>query len=97
MIIKDYLKTQDMSELIPGIDHDSVHGEKENEKQQSRVSNCNLQVAVLLAMPSPHRAKAHNDINDKSTQCFFQEQLAIGLIEVPWARENDDPLDKTLS
>jgi hypothetical protein len=91
------LETQYTTELIPGISHDSVHGEKENEKQQSQVSSCNLQVAVLLAMPSPHRTKAHNDVNDESTQCFFQEQLAIGLIQVPWARENDDPLDKTLS
>ncbi|KAI0251179.1 hypothetical protein BJV78DRAFT_1282688 [Lactifluus subvellereus] len=95
MVVKDYLGTQHTSKDIPGVSHDNVHGEEENGKQQSRISN--LQVAILLAMPSPHRAKGHNDVNEEPTQSSFQEELAIGLIEVPWTRENDDPLDKAIS
>ncbi|KAI0266459.1 hypothetical protein BC834DRAFT_969485 [Gloeopeniophorella convolvens] len=49
---------------------------------------CTLQVAILLAMPSPPHAKTHIDVDQRaSSDDPFQSELAIGLIEVPWTGE----------
>ncbi|KAH9976217.1 hypothetical protein BGW80DRAFT_1292025 [Lactifluus volemus] len=75
---------QRMSGPVPGGDGEDKRGKE----QHRRVSS--LQVAVLLAMPSPAREKVHqDDIDEEPPRGHFGEELAIGLIGVPWFKEDD--------
>jgi len=64
-------------------------------KEEQRLSgpgasdtNGSLRVAVLLRMPSQSRTEAaHSDVSEVPG-CPVQGELAIGLIEVPWTRED---------
>ena len=77
---------------------DSV--EEEDEKPPLREgtagtdgSGSTLQVAVLLQMPSPRdRPEAQNDTREE-----LLGELAIGLIEVPWTREDPYSRERTIS
>jgi hypothetical protein len=64
-----------------------VQGEENGKQESRRVGS--LQAAVLLAMPSPARAKAHDDVGEESQRCSFGKELAIGLVEVPWTRKDE--------
>jgi len=78
-IVVEDLETQRVSGHVPG------GTEKEQHRQVS-----SLQVAVLLAMPSPAREKVHqDDIDEEPPRRHFGEELAIGLIGVPWFKEDD--------
>ena len=56
-------------------------------------SGSTLQVAVLLQMPSPRdHPEAQNDTREE-----LLGELAIGLIEVPWTREDPYSRERTIS
>jgi hypothetical protein len=50
-------------------------------------SSSTLQVAVLLQMPSPSHAESQSGGGEL---LGYRGELAIGLIEVPWAREDHE-------
>lgn len=54
--------------------------EKEREKQDPRSSGSGLQVAVLVAMPS----SLHGQCQSEASGSSLRDELAIGLIELPW-------------
>jgi len=74
-------------------DEDEGAEEVENEKHlhvTRESTESRLRVAVLLQMPSPpSRAEAHNKVNEEAIECgAVRGELAIGLTEVPWTRED---------
>ena len=69
-----------------------AHG---NEKQGARGGvGGRLQVAVLLQMPSPGCAEK---VGEVSLDRPVRGELAIGLMEVPWTREDHYSLKRTSS
>jgi hypothetical protein len=69
------------------VQDEEAKNRENNSKSKSgvRVGGGRMQVAVLLAMPSPLRAKALPDhVGGDPSRCSFREELAIGLIQVPW-------------
>ena len=67
-------------------ENDEDEKEKEDEKQGAREGiGGRLQVAVLLQMPSPNRAEK---VSDESLECPVRGELAIGVMDVPWTRED---------
>jgi len=71
--------------------------EKENESKSEKQGGLEglggrLQVAVLLQMPSPNRAEK---FNEESLECPVRGELAIGVMDVPWTREDHHPLKRT--
>jgi len=63
--------------------------EEESGKQLVREgtgTDSQLQAVVLVQMPSPRRAGAHDKDNETAVLgCPVQGELAIGITEVPWA------------
>lgn len=51
-----------------------------------------LHVAVLVAMPSPHHARRSHD-----GRSSLRGELAIGLIEVPWIKEDRHSVKRNAS
>jgi hypothetical protein len=85
------------AEAASGAGGDSV--EEEDEKPPlhegtagTDSSGSTLQVAVLLQMPSPRHSEAQNDTREE-----LLGELAIGLIEVPWTREDPYSRERTTS
>jgi hypothetical protein len=73
----------------------SGHGDEDKRGKQQPRQVTSLQVAVLLAMPSPAREKVHHDddIDEEPPRRPFGEELAIGLIGVPWFKEDDHEIE----
>ena len=73
-----------------GDDDDDEGVGEENEKQLAHEgTESRLQVAVLLQMPSLNRAGTHNKVNEEARECSVRDELAIGLMEVPWTSSED--------
>jgi hypothetical protein len=77
--------------------NDGVEKKEESKDQNEKRRVCHegmgsrLQVAVLLQMPSPNRAGTHNKLDEVlPLECSVQGELAIGFMNVPWAREGHD-------
>jgi len=69
--------------------------EHENEKQGAREGiDGLLRVAVLLQMPSPNCA---GKASEGSLECPVRGELAVGLMEIPWSREDHYSLKRTSS
>jgi len=64
--------------------------EKEREYQDP-----GLQVAVLVAMPSRLHAQSH--VGHVASGSSLRDELAIGLIELPWIREDRHSLKRNAS
>jgi hypothetical protein len=68
--------------------------EEQSEKQFARegtLTGCQLQVAILVQMPSPTRTGAHDKVNETAVlECPVQGELAIGITEMPWAWARED-------
>ncbi|KAI0294429.1 hypothetical protein BC826DRAFT_1012318 [Russula brevipes] len=67
------------------------------QRQGDGVRQCtgeSVQVAVLVQMPSPTR---HYEANVESLARPFHGELAVGLIEVPWTREDHPAVRRTTS
>ena len=76
-------------------DEDEKVRANENEKRGAREGvGGRLQVAVLLQMPSPNCAEK---VSDVSLDRPVRGELAIGLMEVPWTREDRYTLKTTSS
>jgi hypothetical protein len=76
-------------------DEDEKVDAHENEKRGARKSvGGRLQVAVLLQMPSPNCAEK---VSEVSLDRPIRGELAIGLMEVPWTREDCYSLKRTSS
>lgn len=69
--------------------------EKEREKQDPGSSR--LQVAVLVAMPSPLHAQSHDRVGREASGSTLRNELTIGLIETPRIKEGRHPLKKNAS
>lgn len=68
---------------------------QENEKRGAREGiDGRLRVAVLLQMPSP---KCAGKVSEESLECPVRGELAIGLMEIPWTREDHYSLKRTSS
>jgi len=65
--------------------------EKEREKHDPRSAGSGVQVAVLVAMPSPLHAQF------EASRSSLRDELAIGLIEMPWIKEDRHSLKRTAS
>ena len=79
-------------------DDEAVEKKVKNEKQLAHQgTESRLQVAVLLQMPSPNRPEAHNNVNKEALECSVRGELAIGLMEVPWTREDHSSRSSTSS
>ncbi len=55
-----------------------------------------LQVAVLLQMPSPP-IPSHTVITEAQNDISVRRELAIGLVAIPWTRENPSSHQGTTS
>lgn len=76
-------------------DEDEKVDAHENEKRGAREGvSGRLQVAVLLQMPSPNCAEK---VSEVSLDRPVRGELAIGLMEVPWTREDRYSLKRTPS
>lgn len=74
--------------------------DREKEQQQQHLrdgDDSSMQVAVLLQMPTPGRAGLHNDVGEELLPCPVRDEFVIGLIGVPWAREEMLRLNGTTS
>jgi len=94
---------------MPRVDGDDGQGEEENNNEmETETENRNgkqhaqevvggrLEFAVLLQMPSPRRGEAHNNkVHEESLECTVGDELAIGIAEVSWAREDHYSLKDT--
>lgn len=56
-----------------------------------------LQVAVLVAMPSPLHAQSHDGVGQETLGSSLRDELAIGLIEMPWIKEDRHSLKRSAS
>ena len=78
--------------LRVGEDDDDIET-LENEEDEKRLAlregaESLLQVAVLLQMPSPPNcAEARNNVDEEALGSSFRGELAVGLMELPWIRE----------
>ncbi|KAI0302393.1 hypothetical protein B0F90DRAFT_211033 [Multifurca ochricompacta] len=82
------VKTKRTSESLLGTgDHRGHSAQEGKDRDKQNLQDCDLQIAVLLAMPSPSPVKVHNSVGRQRPGSPFRDELAIGLIEVPWTRE----------
>ncbi|KAI9465314.1 hypothetical protein BJY52DRAFT_1246482 [Lactarius psammicola] len=58
----------------------SARGKK---KEKEDPGSSDLQVAVLVAMPSPFHTQSHDGVDQKTSGSSLRGELAIGLVEVP--------------
>lgn len=56
--------------------------------------SCCLQIGVLVAMPSP---RVYDGVGQEQSRNPFHGGLAIGLIEMPWIKEDRRRLEKIAS
>lgn len=76
-------------------ENDEDETESKSERRGAREGiGGRLQVAVLLQMPSPYCAEK---VSEESLKCPVRGELAIGLMEVPWTREDHHSLKRTSS
>lgn len=71
--------------------------EKEREKKDPRSSVSDLQVAVLVAMPSPFHTHFHDGVGQDGSRSSLRDELAIGLIEIPWIKEDRNSFRRNVS
>ena len=63
-------------------------------EEQDTGSGC-LLAAVLVAMPSPLHAQSH--VGHAVSGGSLRDELAIGLIEMPWNKEDHHSLKRSVS
>ncbi|KAI0066788.1 hypothetical protein BV25DRAFT_1819884 [Artomyces pyxidatus] len=70
----------------------AARGGPRQKAKEAQHDDAHLQIAVLLAMPSrsrPHGQTDHEPIPGTSADTENTDELAIGLLEVPWTKEPD--------
>ena len=65
---------------------------REKGKEEQDPGNSDLQVAVLVTMPSPFHAQSH--VGHAVSRRSLRDELAIGLIEMPWIKEDHHSLKR---
>ena len=67
-------------------------------QKQDKGSASLLQVAFLVAMPSPLRTQIHDGVGQQqASESTLRDELAIGLIEMPWISEDPHSFKKIAS
>lgn len=68
--------------------HRSNSTRDQKKKEREDPGSSDLQVAVLVAMPSPFHAQSHDGADQGASGSSLRGELTIGLIEVPWIKED---------
>ncbi|KAI9508524.1 hypothetical protein F5148DRAFT_885487 [Russula earlei] len=93
------MRAERENEAIPDDGDGDRGGGTEKDKLHVREDTVGgLRVAVLVQMPSPTRAEAaHDEVGEGLCEHPVQNELAIGLLEVPWTREDHYSFKRTTS
>ena len=99
--------TEIVKDPTPRISDDGVEEEEDKEEEEEDETghenvkrgaregiDGHLRVAVLLQMPSPNCA---GKVSEESLECPVRGELAVGLMEIPWVREDHYSLKRTSS
>jgi hypothetical protein len=68
---------------------------RERQREEQDAGCHHLQAAVLVAMPSPLHVQSH--VGHAASGSSLRDELAIGLIEMPWIKEDHHSLKRNAS